>query len=689
MGLSDEEMAALESKHAPQSDGGLSDDEMAALESGGAPHDPSWDGPNEANNYDVRQLLPSADRVAGDIQHIPDVALLGYGPEALAATNTGISRLVGGDRKYADELANNERIKKKYNENVSFWDPVNLATGGVGLAVGGGPAKVLMKGSGLLSQGVRSLVGLAPKATSRVGKFVQGGTDLAVAGGVGGGVYESSEAPGSLIEKLASVRPSVAGAVLGPALGLAGTGGIKLAQAGIDAVAPYSKQAARYIAERLGKMTPEEFLAAHTEAAAGGKPVVLGDVGPKGVQDAAAVAAREPGQGREIAQKVLGERQQGQVQRVGEDVGAAAGGTPGSFAQTVDEISAQRQAAAKPLYEQAFAGNKPVVSPKIIEITNRPSGKAALQRGLKIAADEGIPESELVIRDAQGNVVGYSAKALHYCKLALDDMTEAAMRSGDNSAARAFTIMKRELLGEMDAQIPAYAKARQAFAGHSANKNALEKGRQAVNAHPDQIRAEMADMSESEVAFYRKGYAQRVIEHVEASPDKGNAANRIFGNTAKRERLRAVLGDEEFAKLGKRLGVEQQMYSTFASANVGSNTAERLAQSRDMEESALGEYAPALVETGLTGNISLLIKRLGMGKIANMLRQINQGRREEIAKMLFSNEPARVKEAVAAIKAEYALIQSRSAAREMGQAIGSTEAGQVNRGIKETIGSTY
>lgn len=612
--------------------------------------------------------LSREERMGWDAVRPLDAITLGYGPEIVG----GAMSLMGGD--YEQERQKLEKTKGRYNEQVPFWDATNLMTGALGLAGGIGPATGLMKGAGLVSKGVRGAAGLAPTATSKSGKAVQALTDLGLTGAAAGGIYESSEVPGSVTQKLASIRPSAVAGAAGLVLGPLGYGSVKLAQTGRNLLLPYEQQAARYIAGRLGKVTPDELAAEHAAAVKSGKPVVLADVGPKGVKDTAGVVAREPGEGREIAQKVLVDRQQGQVQRVGEDVGQAAGGKPGSFAQTVDDLQTQRAEAARPLYAQAMH-SRPLQSAKLVEIAARPSGKAAMQRGLKMAQDEGIPESELVSRDKKGNITGYTTKALHYMKMGLDDMIEASKRSGDNSAARAFSIMKNELLGEMDRLNPAYAKARQVFAGHAANQNALEKGRQAVHAHPDQIRQEMSEMSAGELAFYRKGYAQRVIETVEASPDKGNAVNRIFGNTSRRERLRAVLGDGEFGRLQKRLGLEQSMYDTYATANVGSATAERIAQSQDLEAHALGEFGPAVIETGITGQVGSLIKKLTMSGVARLLSGLHRSNREAIARMLFSQDPAKVKVAIALIRKEYAGIAARQAGLEAGGAVAATAPG--------------
>jgi hypothetical protein len=311
-----------------------------------------------------------------------------------------------------------------------------------------------------------------------------------------------------------------------------------------------------------------------------------------------------------------------------------------------------------------------------------------MERGLKIARDEGIPESELIVRDANGNVTGYTTKALHYMKQGLDDMIESAVRSGDNSAARALTILKNQLLTEVDNVNPAYAAARKAFAGHSANKRAVEQGRQAVNKHPDEIRKEMAGMTDGERDMYRRGYAQKIIEDVERSPDAGNAARRIFGNTAKRERIRAVLGDDEYNKLAAKLGVEDAMYASYSRANVGSATAERQAAQGDIDDYLFGQtpgLASGMAQSFATGTIAPLVRAVGMSGIANLLRGISQRARGHIARMLFSTKPVEVRQALAAIRKEYA--NAQNFARTQDQVIGGLASNDDARTASGIVGA--
>jgi hypothetical protein len=621
----------------------------------------SWNERQQGHALNVLSfggMIPAGDEIVG----------------GLSAAGEFISS--GGDtaragKAYDDEVKHARQIQQRYQGEIDrgeqpFFDENGVPTGRtvsntLGFVAGIPAFEGAYAGGRALWGMGRGMLGMAPQATGFAGRVAQTGAALAGTGVAAHEAHEAASAEGGIGERLQAmqdggiVMPLVAGG-LAMATGPAGAALGGTARAIGRELLPLERRAARYIAEKLGRKTPDEWAAEQQAAVAEGKPAVLADVGPPDIKAAAGVAAREPGPGRQQAQEVLGGRQEGQVERVSGDVGEAVGNKPGTFIKTTDDIQAQRAAEAKPLYEEAMRA-PPLQSPKLTEIVNRPSAKSAMQRGLKIAQDEGIPMDELIIQTPNGPA--YSTKALHYMKLGLDDMISAAQRTGDNSAARAFVTLKSQLLGEMDRLNPAYAKARASFAGHSANNSALEAGRAAHNAHPDQITKELAGLSAGEQEFYRRGFAQRLIEEVERSPDRGNAVQRIFGNTAKRKRIKAVLGEEKFNELAKKLGIEQGMYDTYAVANVGSNTAERQAEALAMDEAGMataGRIATGIAQFQLTGYAANLIRQIGMGAVMNTIRTMRSGMREHIAKLLFSGEKAKVDQAVKLIAREHQIL---------------------------------
>ena len=123
-------------------------------------------------------------------------------------------------------------------------------------------------------------------------------------------------------------------------------------------------------------------------------------------------------------------------------------------------IAEDRSTAARPLYEKALSQVIPNTE-ELSSIANVDQFKKAVERGMKIAAAERSPLTE--IQDATG---AWSMRGLHYAKLGLDEMIGNARQEGIGSVERGALIqLKNALLKEMDTAAPTYARARSVY-GH-------------------------------------------------------------------------------------------------------------------------------------------------------------------------------------------------------------------------------
>ena len=636
------------------------------------------------------------ERYQGYILNGLDNALFGYGDEAVAA---GGALMGQGD--YSKNLKDIEAKHQRYRDLEDDWSAGNLASGAAGFVAGTPAFTGLYKGAGKIVKG------LTGTPTGAAGKFAQEVAALGLTGGAAGEITHTGRAQGSVGSRVASLGADAMGAPAATFMeGLSNAAPRLAMNVGLGAVAgaaapaatrggqvlfnfmfrdPANK-AARYLAEKFvqsGK-TVDEFAAEMEAAAKSGKPIAPVDIAPQQVRDAGTAAARMPGEGRDKATKFLQERHEAQGERLQKDFQSALGGEPGSFVKTVEQINAQRAAEAAPHYERAFANKAPVSSKKLFELTNRPSGKEALQRGLKMAQDEGIDLSELVIRDANGNITGYTTKALHYGKMALDDMIESARRQGNDMAASNLTKLKKDWLSEMDAINPDYATARKIYAGHSASRNALEAGRKAVGYHPDQIESELSALSEHEQELYKLGFSQRIIEDIENTPDKANAVGRIFGNKMKRDRLMKILGPDKYREIAERFGLESKMFETYGDIYRNSTTAQKLAAQEDLNTGIAGlspEAALGIGRSMATGNIRHFLDAVGWTQFQYILQGIGQRTRAQVVKMLFSNDPAEVKAGLEMIKKHYGAAERF---QNMQQNVGAAAAAQDQ--ARKTVG---
>lgn len=125
-----------------------------------------------------------------------------------------------------------------------------------------------------------------------------------------------------------------------------------------------------------------------------GKPLSIADVaGPATARKARLVHTLE-GEGSDQMSSFLAGRQADQHARVGEDIAENLG--PGGDIYSMSErMKASRDAAATPIYRDAFESNQSVTSPVIEEILKTPSGKAAYEEARRIMADKRVDRGAL------------------------------------------------------------------------------------------------------------------------------------------------------------------------------------------------------------------------------------------------------------------------------------------------------
>ncbi|MDQ5919168.1 MAG: hypothetical protein QG660_2283, partial [Pseudomonadota bacterium] len=158
----------------------------------------------------------------------------------------------------------------------------------------------------------------------------------------------------------------------------------------------------------------------------------------------------------------------------------------------VAAAKAARDGAAQPLYEKAL--NQAVTrSPDLDELLSRPIMRQAKAKAAQLAADNGeafVLEAPAAAKNAIVDSMGiplrageaanpgtYSARGLHYLKLALDDIGSGnATTALGRNEMRALSSNREQLLNILDEAVPDYAAARQAFAQGSAPVNQMKVG---------------------------------------------------------------------------------------------------------------------------------------------------------------------------------------------------------------------
>jgi hypothetical protein len=253
-----------------------------------------------------------------------------------------------------------------------------------------------------------------------------------------------------------------------------------------------------------------------------------------------------------------------------------------NLTETVDNLIAQRKAAADPLYAQ-LREQPPVMDRKLEEmIATRPSLKRAQRDAVNLAAEEGVQLP--TIDTPSGPMPLRTPEMLHYMKLALDDMIDIGKKPGEGGMGRTalgkIQDTKNEFLNIVDSKVPVFKQARDAWAGPSALKTAIADGAEAAKSKVDvnELAKDVSEKSASELEFYRRGYIQVLRQKV----DDGQLKPADVRNPGFEKRMRAVFGDESDA-IVNTLREEMDLTQTGQRINLGSPTAERLRDVEDLE----------------------------------------------------------------------------------------------------------
>lgn len=501
-----------------------------------------------------------------------DTGWLGYGDEATAAIKTGAG--MWGD--YGAELEA-QRAKRSAAETAH---PAAFMTGQV---AGGVPMALIPAGAGARTAGFGSKVAAS-----------------ALTGGVEGGIYGFGSGEGGLENRMKSAGVGAGvGLAAGAAAPIVGRGvgavaGKIYGRSGVDAA---SDQIARAMENdavdpaALGQLAPETMLA---------------DLGPN-LRQKAAVAAAQPGEGQKIVRQAMADRAANAGQRTQAAVDTALGPRQ-NIPQTAEQIAQQRATAAAPLYQQAY--QTPIqVTPAITSVLETPTGRAALARAVKIAADERAPIDPKNL----------DTRALDYVKRGLDDVAGSLARGGRREQLRAVMDMKNTLLSEMDQMNPTYAQARAAYAGPSGVLDALEAGRTVFSrsVSPDELRQTLTTINQSERDAFRIGARSQIEEIMATARNDASAAARELADKGwNREKLNLVVGQKAANDLVEALNLEKTYANTANKVTQNSETATRVA---GMFNIPVG-LRPAFEAGGFMG----LLRAGGIKAVEGLLRGANE-----------------------------------------------------------------
>jgi len=446
----------------------------------------------------------------------------------------------------------------------------------------------------------------------------------AIAGGIGGAIAGAAAPTQQVVPAEEALQQrgvgALTGGTLGGALGAAArpvTQAIGAAGRGV-ARAVKGRNADQVIASRLQPGQAQEFQRNLIEA--GDESIaIFPDIAGDEIKGFTRAVARIPGGARNIVHEALENRSEDAVRRISKILAREVSGVDTYFGALDDAVKG-RSSAASPIYKEAFE-ETPVI--------NRDKINKLLQDQRIIDALDTAKSTFGVPTETNAN----SLVALDGVKKVLDDIKISANQSGQPQKAAAFGALKKQLVEELDAASPTYKQARKIFSDHSSVIEAQELGKEFSKFTPEQLRRVVKDFEPSQKEAFKIGVRENLQNVVNKTSDQADPGKRIFGNTQKREQLKAVFGNEkEFEMFAKKMREEIAGAKTKLSVLGNSRT--------DFNQFDEGQFIDNAVEAVNRGTVAVTAQLIGAIKnsVKNRYIGLNERNAKKIAETLVDRQ---------------------------------------------------
>jgi len=405
-----------------------------------------------------------------------------------------------------------------------------------------------------------------------------------VLGGAGAGASTLSKAP-TLLRTLAQ-SPVRAGITSGVTQGIGegeGFGG-RLQSGAIGGVMGTVTGGAGH-AWRAFRATPEQRAAQALKNAITTNPASLVqnanpnetimDVGGTAVERLGRGVHTRGGEAGTQLEEFLQQRSAGAADRVRSAVQQRSGTAFEDVTASIDNLIAQQQQKAKPLYEAAFRAE--VDADVLGDVMKFDDFKQAYEQGVELARLEGNPIATLAEMLERNTI---SVRALDYMKRGLDDVTKDVAGGVRGQRARVLRSRLNDVLERADELVPEYSLARATYAGDAAAIEAFENGiSQFQTKSAGEIAKVFEGLSEADQVFFRRGAIESIRRKLAKAVDEGrnpDLTRLVIGGSEQRDKLRIILGsDEAMEAMLKQLRSESNMHRVAQRITGGSQTTPR------------------------------------------------------------------------------------------------------------------
>lgn len=371
------------------------------------------------------------------------------------------------------------------------------------------------------------------------------------------------------------------------------------------------------------RQTPEELGARVTGLGERGMIADSGDA----MRNLARDAVNRPSGAEDIARAALDLRQKGLVEggefairpssgRILDQAAEGLGVDGKQFYSEIDNQIAARKAAADPAYAKLREG-QPVAVADLKEFAGSDMFAKAYDRARAISQKEFVKvpgvEGEAIMPLPAKMPENLDWRTLDLMKQGMDDLISTSTLQGigntERGAAKGYL---QRYVARLDELNPDYKVARDAFAGPTAMKNAIEEGRSVFKEDAPVLAKKLSDLSEGEQQMYRLGALQGLkdkLGNADVTYDAARQAGVLKPNQL--ERFKELFPSKEaFAKFADMLANEQTMFQTRGAILGNSTTAKQLAAMADNDGSPMESFAQTAFDAK-TGNVMGLIRALG------------------------------------------------------------------------------
>lgn len=320
-------------------------------------------------------------------------------------------------------------------------------------------------------------------------------------------------------------------------------------------------------------------------------------------------------------------------------------------------MQTQRATEAKPLYDEAF-GQSAGFNDQMRGVLEDPVTKAGLARGLEIQRIENTARKargEDVVSttdpsiqfgdDDVPRIVGVpNMRSLDAVKRGLDAIIEDA-RDGVTGKIKwterlhAIDDLRRTWVGLLDNGNPKYAEARAAWAGPSAQLDAVSAGRKALTTDRDVVAQRMQGAPDVQDA-YRLGAGRQLTDMGSDPRNTPGVVRKMVEDRQMQQRLESLLPKSDRDVLAETLKGEVRVNAGNAaySPRAGSQTARLQAGMEDMGADAPGGLVMGLLNATKGGGITGAAAK-GLETLYRRGQGINSNTADALAERLFQADP--------------------------------------------------